>query len=326
MTTLLHRIQLFIILLSLPLIGITGQEYPIYNQYHFNYYLVNPALAGANDCSYFMFTHKQQWVGMQDAPYTTSFSYQTRLKNNIGLGGYVYNDKNGYSTQQGAQLTAAYHIPLSDGARYSKGIHRERQLSFAVSCKYFNYGFSSDLYADVINKTGDPAIEGLASVMTLNANMGVYYTSYGFFTGLSFTNLAKMKMPSYNVNLEPILPLNGFYILGNEFEVSSDEILEPSILYKFNTIGEMALDINCRYDRKITKDKFSYWLQMTLRQNLDKGNYQALNLMPMLGFQFNKVHIAYAFDLDLNNLVRYNYGSHELMLGYTLCYTEKFCR
>lgn len=304
--------------------SLQAQEYPIYNQYHFNYYLVNPAIAGANDCSYFMLTHKQQWVGIEDAPYTSSLSFQTRLKGNIGLGGYFFNDKNGYSTQQGAQLTAAYHIPLSDGARYSKAVGRDRQLSFAVSAKFFNYGFDSELYKIVTGN--DAAMQDLASVAALNTNIAVYFTSYGFFTGFTATNLIPVKMPAYDVEVEPILPFNGFYLLGNEFKFNSDEILEPSLMYKFSARGEMALDLNCKYARKVSRDKFSYWLQLTLRQNIDKGNYQALNLMPMIGCQVDKFHMAYAFDMDMNRLIRYNYGSHEIMLGYTMCYTERFCR
>ncbi len=304
--------------------SLQAQEYPIYNQYHFNYYLVNPAVAGANDCSYFMLTHKQQWVGIEDAPYTSSFSFQSRLKGNIGVGGYVYNDKNGYSTQQGAQLTAAYHIPLSNGARYRKAVARDRQLSFAVSMKFYNYGFDSELYEIVTGN--DPAVSDLGSVATINANFGVYYTSYGFFTGFSATNLVTTKMPSYDETTEPDLPFNGFFLLGNEFQVTEDETLEPSLMYKFSAQAEMALDLNLKYMRNVPKDKFSYWAQLTLRQNIDEGSYQTLSMMPMVGFQYNKFHMGYAFDLDLNRLVRYNYGTHEVMLGYTFCYTRRFCR
>jgi len=324
----IHQILTVFIFFTCSIVSVKGQEYPIYNQYYFNYYLVNPALAGANDCSYFMLTHKQQWIGINDAPYTTSMSYQTRFSGNIGLGTYVYNDNNGYSRQQGAQLTAAYHIPMSEGARYTKAVHRDRQLSFAVSAKFFNYGFDPNLYQEISTARFDQALQGVYkdNLMEFNANIGVYYTSYGFFTGLSFTNLAKMKMPSFDTNNEPTLPLNGFFLLGNEFDMKNDEALEPSLMYMFNTQGFMTLDINARYSRKVPRQKFSYWLQLTTELNMDKGNFQALSIKPILGMQFNKFHIGYAYGLDLNRLIRYNYGSHELMLGYTLCYTEKFCR
>ncbi len=305
-----------------------AQEYPIYNQYYFNYFLVNPAIAGSNDCSYFMGTHKQQWLGIEDAPYTTSFSYQTRFSGNIGVGTYFFNDNNGYSKQQGAQISAAYHIPMASGARYTKAVRKDRQLSFAVSAKFFNYGFDSDLYQRIATARYDQALQDLSTMQSqaFNANVGVYYTSYGFFTGMSFTNLARMKMPSFDEALEPLLPLSGFFLLGNEFDMKNDETLEPSLMYKFTTNGTMALDVNARYSRNMPREQFSYWLQLTARMSMDPGNFQALTALPVLGFQFNKFHMAFAYGIDLNRIVRYNYGSLELMLGYTMCYVEKFCR
>jgi type IX secretion system PorP/SprF family membrane protein len=213
---------------------------------------------------------------------------------------------------------------MSDGAHYRKSVHHDRQLSFALSAKFFNYGFDDQLYKDITGN--DPAMADLSSMLEMNTNVGVYYTSYGFFTGLTCTNLLNTKMPSYESDKEPVLPFNGFYLIGNEFQATESETIEPSLMYKFSSRGEMALDLNCKYMRAVPRDKFSYWVQLTFRQNIDKGNYQTLNLMPMLGFQYNKFHMAYAFDVDMNRLIRYNYGTHEIMLGYTMCYVERFCR
>lgn len=65
---------------------------------------------------------------------------------------------------------------------------------------------------------------------------------------------------------------------------------------------------------------------MTLRQNVDDGKYQALDLIPMGGFQYNKFHMGLAYDMTLNRLWRHNAGTLEVMLGYTLCHTSRFCR
>lgn len=323
----LHRLILSCLFLACMAV-VQAQEYPIYNQYYFNYYLVNPALAGANDCSYFMLTHKQQWTGIDDAPYTTSASFQTRLRNNIGLGAYIYNDNNGYSQQQAGQFTVAYHIPMSDGYKYSKSVRKDRQLSLAVSAKLFNYGFDQDIFDEYASSGRyDVAMENLGNLFAFNANIGAYYSSYGFFTGLTVTNLTRIKMSAEIDDLEPVIPITGFFLVGNEFELSYDQTLEPSLMTKFDENGSFGFDINLRYSQEVTRDNFSYWLQMTFRQSLDElRDYQTLGLMPMAGFQFGKFHIAYAFSLDLNRMFRYNYGTHELMLGYTLCKVKKFCR
>ncbi len=308
------------------LVALHAQEYPISNQYHFNYYLANPAVAGSSDCSYFMLTHHQQWVGVNDAPMTDVFSFQTRLKNNLGIGAYLFTDKNGYSMQQGAQVSFAYHIPLNAGNRYTHQIHKDRQLSFAVSAKFFNLDFDPELYL-LTGSVSDPAYQSLANLIAFNTNVGVYYVSYGFFTGLSFTNLAPMKMPAYNFEIEPIIPLTSLFLIGNEFKTNETESIEPSLMVKANVLGEMQGDVNIKYSQSRPRENFSYWLQLTYRHAFDSKNTQSLNIMPMVGFQFDKFHVGYACTIDLNRIVKHNYGTHQIMLGYTLCSAPKrFCR
>ena len=322
------KISKFVIgaLLSITACTVSAQEFPIYNQYYFNYYLVNPALAGANDCHYFMLTHKQQWLGIDDAPYTTSLSYQGRLPRNVGLGAYIYNDANGYSRQQAGQITVAYHIPLSDGAKYKKAVSRDRQLSFALSAKLYNYGISDKAELQKLAE-GDKAMEDLDDLLAFNVNVGAYFTSYGFFTGLSMTNLLGTKMPHYEGKMEPLIPMTGYFLLGNEFMLNDFEGLEPSLMYMFDVKGHMTLDINFKYSRSSMRNSdWAYWAQLVFRQNIDDGDYDTLDLIPTAGMQYKKFHFGLAYGIQLNRLYRHNYGTLELMLGYTLCHTRRFCR
>ena len=74
-----------------------AQDDIVCDQYHFNYYLVNPAVAGAERCSHLMLTGKFQWLGVEDHPMTQTLSFRTRVLKNVGIGVYAYNDKNGNS-------------------------------------------------------------------------------------------------------------------------------------------------------------------------------------------------------------------------------------
>ncbi|MBR2260859.1 MAG: type IX secretion system membrane protein PorP/SprF, partial [Paludibacteraceae bacterium] len=53
---------------SLLCSAIYAQEEIVCDQYHFNYYLVNPAVAGAERCTHLMATGKFQWMGVEDHP------------------------------------------------------------------------------------------------------------------------------------------------------------------------------------------------------------------------------------------------------------------
>lgn len=305
--------------------SLSAQEELIYNQYHFNYYLVNPAMAGAEPCHHFMLSNKFQWVGLSDFPMTQVLSYKGRV-NNVGIGAYLYNDRNGYSNRAGGQATFAYHIPLSNGRRYSQRVSYDRQLSFGVSfkCNYL-YINTKKLYEDDPNAQYDDAF-ATTSGFGVNANVGVYYKSYGGFVGLSMTNLIPMKADLYG-DAELPAPLTGFLFGGYTFEFGSrrDYFIEPMVMLKMNKYLDINMDLNLKYGHEVSRD-WGYWLQASYRHSWDSQNIQALVLMPMFGFRIQKFQIGYAFSLDLNNLVTQNYGTHELMLGYSFCYTKHFCR
>lgn len=310
------------------IVSVQAQEKIVYDQYHWNYYLINPAVAGATSCTHLMLTHKQQWVGLKESPYTSTLSFRHRFAHNIGIGAYVFNDRNGYSYQTGGELTLAYHIPLVSSNRYSRQQNYDRQLSFGVSFKFLNYRFSKELYL-IDNPLGDPVLSGgnVANFIP-NANIGVYFNSYGFYTGLTMTNLIQTKKNGYARVLftgEAVPPLTGFFMLGNAFEVDRGRDIDPSLVFKFDVHGNFKLDINLKYEDNASTD-FGYWVGLSFRQVFDKLGYQTTQLLPNVAFRINKFYIGYACGIDLNRMATTNYGSHEIMLGYTFCHQKKFCR
>ena len=299
-----------------------AQEVPIYNQYHFHGYLMNPALAGAAECTHFMLTHKQQWIGIKDAPMTTILSFQTRTQKRLGIGAYLFNDKNGYSLQQGGQLSLAYHIPMSRGNRYSQHTTLDRQLSFGVSGKVYHYDHSNELAKDIQEKEGTEI--QMKNGFFPNANFGAFFQSYNFFTGLSITNLLPVKIDIYGDN-EPIRPLTAFYQVGYAFDAQRNVQLEPSAVFHIDGNLHKQLDLSFRVLQHLDREDISWWAGATVKQNLDDG-YKALVLLPNFTVRLGKFRVGYAVNLDLNKLFSSNYGSHELMIGYSFCNTKQFCR
>ncbi len=303
-----------------------AQEELIYNQYHFNYYLVNPALAGAEPCHHLMLTNKMQWTGMKDFPMTQVLSYKTRVWKNVGIGAYLYNDRNGYSGRAGGQATFAYHIPLSKGRQYSKKASYDRQLSFGASIKvnYF-YVNTNRLYADDPNAQNDNAFANTSGI-GLNANVGVYFKSYGGFVGLSLTNLVPVTSDIYGDKELPA-PLTGFLFGGYTFDLGQrqDKYLEPMVMLKMNQYLEVNMDLNLKFGQ-VVNPTWGYWVQLSYRHSWNKNNIQSMVLMPIASFSIKGFNIGYAFSLDLNNLATQNYGTHEIMIGYSFCHQKHFCR
>lgn len=303
-----------------------AQEELIYNQYYFNYYLVNPALAGATPCHNIMASNRMQWVGMKDFPMTQLLTYKGRVWKNVGIGAYLYNDRNGYSNRAGGQVTFAYHIPLSKGRQYSKQASYDRQLSFGASFKvnYF-YINTNRLFSDDPSAPADNAFANTSGI-GLNANVGIYYQSYGGFIGLSVTNLVPTTADLYGDKELPA-PLTGFLFGGYSFDLgrNRDKYIEPMAMLKMNKYLEVNMDLGLKYGQEVDRS-WGYWVELMYRHCWNVNNIQAMVLMPMVSFHYKGLNVGYCFGLDLNNLATQNGGTHEIMVGYTFCPVKHFCR
>jgi type IX secretion system PorP/SprF family membrane protein len=120
-----------------------GQQLPLYSQYLYNKFLINPAVAGSDGYTSINLTAREQWVGYYGAPRTFSFSAQTRMlkksyilkqsnvrrnsyrpktDGKVGLGGYIFSDKNGLIQRTGFQASYAYHMWLQNSTQFSMGL------------------------------------------------------------------------------------------------------------------------------------------------------------------------------------------------------------
>ena len=74
--------------------------------------LHNPSLAGTFGKGVIGATYRSQWSGLSGNPKTaTVFGSFALPQHNIGLGGYIYNDKTGPTSRTGLQVAFAKHIP-----------------------------------------------------------------------------------------------------------------------------------------------------------------------------------------------------------------------
>ena len=120
-----------------------AQQLPLYSQYLYNKFLINPAVAGSDGFTSFNLTAREQWIGYNGAPRTYSFSWQNRilkrgyqLRENIfnktvyraktewraGYGAYFFSDRNGLVHRTGFQGAYTYHIWVADYTQLSMGL------------------------------------------------------------------------------------------------------------------------------------------------------------------------------------------------------------
>lgn len=340
------KIKHILVALTMVLLSQTGlkaQEEIVYDQYYYNYYLVNPAVAGAERCTHFMWTGKLQWVGMpgeEDQPRTTTLSFRTRLRGGLerlGIGAYVYVDKNGFSKRQGGQVSLGYHIPLSGGSTRGYMMKQRdirRQLSFAIAGVVSHYGFADELY-----QSGEPDVVlangGTNKGYYFNATFGSYLLFDNFFAGVTIANLIPTELTQLG-KTEPVRPINPYIFLGYDFQLGDGMQFEPGAMFKFNTEGQRQLDFHLKFMQDVPGKDFGYWLELLYRHSLDKevvkdngsieGGSAPLSLRPMGGVRIKKFNIGYTYGLTLTGIMKHNKGDQELMVGYSFCKTQHFCR
>src|SRR5512136_3049389 len=74
----MKKLELILILIALKQIA-DAQQLPLFSQYLYNKFLINPAHAGSDGFTSFNLTVREQWAGYDGAPRTYSLTWQTRI-------------------------------------------------------------------------------------------------------------------------------------------------------------------------------------------------------------------------------------------------------
>jgi type IX secretion system PorP/SprF family membrane protein len=304
----MRRVIYIAILLGAFLIEGKPQQVPLYSQYMLNGFLLNPAVAGSEGYTAVNITAREQWIGRMHAPGTYALSFQTRvLKNSyisknasvkkrqrkssrsgkVGLGGYLFNDRNGAVERIGFKGTYAYHINFS-----------RSQLSFGLSLVAYQFRLDEDLIH--LADPDDQAWFGAhKAVFIPDADFGVYYTAKNYWAGFSIDQLFESVLKIGDSGYDRYKMERNYYLIGGyDFEINRDFTLSPSTLMKFAENGKFQADISAKvYYQQ------NYWGGLTYRT----GHA----LIVMAGVSIDKLIFGYAFDIGLNSVMRYSYGTHE---------------
>lgn len=276
---------------------------PILNQYIAdNPFLLAASYAGIGECWQIRATGFEQWVGLEDAPSTQSISIDGRIANRSGVGAVIFNDSNGFTSQQGVQASFAHHVTLTE--------YNRQYLSFGISYKYTQYRIDSSEF----NQAGLPGIGGDLTTIDHNFDLSILYRIQSFFVSANAINVINRRLQEFDVT-EPE-ELQNFYVYGGfTFDNVFKELqFEPSFLYRnFVSDTRSTLDLNFKV-RKFFKDSY-FWGGISVRGIVDQS-FKPLSVSPLLGLKKSKFYFAYGYQLNTNEVLQASTGgSHLLTLG-----------
>jgi type IX secretion system PorP/SprF family membrane protein len=277
----------------------SAQQDAMFSQYMFNPIAVNPAYVGSNEVLTFTGLFRKQWVGIEGAPTTGTFSVDAPLRGEkMGLGLNVVADKIGIISTIGVFGSYAYRIKTSENGRLALGL----QAGFSQ--------YTANLQGVNLGDPNDPAFANNINHIQPNVGVGIWYNTDKLFVGASSPHLVNNSLTD---EYQFLGSTNGarqyrhyFVTAGYAFDLKEDLVLKPSVLFKGVGGAPLQLDVNA-----------TVWYLDQFGAGFSWRSFSSANIL--LGYKINEqLSAGYAYDFSTTNLRKYNTGSHEIMLRYQM--------
>ena len=289
------RTKILIFALMLTCYSGFAQQDAQYTQYMYNTININPAYAGSRGVMSVFGLHRTQWVGLDGAPTTNTFSLNTPISNsNLGVGFSLVNDRIGPTSDNTISADISYTVTMNEVYKLSFGVK--------ASGNIFN------LDTDKLDPSNpiDPNLQNFNNEFSPNFGAGVYLHSDKLYLGLSVPNF--LQDSKYNDNEVAVFQerMNFYFIGGYVFDVSPSIKFKPAFLTKMVTGSPLQVDASANF---LFFDKFMLG-----------GAYRwDAAVSALAGFQVTDgLFIGYSYDMETTQLRRYNSGSHEVFLRFEL--------
>lgn len=209
-------------LLMVFTIGSTAkaQLNPLAAQYYTNQYLINPAMAGANQGLRFNAAYRKLWSNVPGSPLTQNVTADYGF-NKVGLGLNVYNESAGLQRQTRVVGTYAYHLKMNND---------DNQLHFGVSIGFMSQRLEN---SDIYGNPNDPGVGQYNDRKTyLDGDFGAAYTTRKLTIQASIPNLKSVLKK----DVIKLADVSTFYAAAsyrvNLSEGENGFDLEPKVAYR----------------------------------------------------------------------------------------------
>ncbi|NHN27687.1 type IX secretion system membrane protein PorP/SprF [Flavobacterium jejuense] len=289
-----------ILFIAFVLVSISSysQQDSQFTQYMYNTVNINPAYAGSRGVLSIFGLHRNQWIGLDGAPVTNTFSLNTPIsESRIGLGLSFINDKIGPSDENTISVDVSYSIPTSESFKLSFGVKGTANL-LNIDFNKLNQYDPGDILAQ----------RNIDNKFSPNIGAGVYLHSDRTYIGFSVPNFLETEHFDKENSTASVASERMHYhlIAGHVFDLTGNIKMKPAVLGKLVQGAPLQVDISANF---LFNEKFT----------LGAAYRWDAAVSGMLGFQVSDSWmIGYAYDMETTRLAKYNSGSHEIFLRYEL--------
>lgn len=280
---------------------VAAQQTPLFSEYNYNPFIINPAYAGLTPNTEFSISNSGHFNAFEGSPKSFAFSgHGSTNRKKVGLGLGLISDQIGVSTSTSFFAAYSYKIFFDfDSDRpywqnYTPGV-----LSFGISGGLQRYSenltelgiVNDDVFAEDIN----------AMVPTIG--FGFLFNHSSFYVGFSSPNVigdALVSDKSFNIT-NTYYGYFGYRFFNNRFK---DLIIKPNILLKHQQGAPLQADIN---------------IAVSVRNKFEVGaGYRTSNSYNVLAglYLFNNFRVIYNYNIATNNSPLGN--THGFILSYQM--------
>lgn len=282
-----------------------GQQDPHYTQYMYNMNVINPAYAGSKENLSFGLLYRKQWVNVDGAPSTFSFSGSSPVGKNVGIGLSLISDKIGPVNEQNAYADFSYTLNLG-------GEHR-LALGLKAGATFQRIGLNSEIAPSLPVITDDAFREDTNNVY-LNIGTGIFYYTDRYYIALSVPNMLKANHLDYNGIKYGTETQHYFITGGYVFNLSPSVKFKPFAMLKSAFNSPSSLDVNTNF-------LFNERFEVGASYRVDDSFGAMVNFLVTPGLR-----IGYAYDHIISDMKTVTTSSHEVILLFDLNFPKKVSR
>jgi type IX secretion system PorP/SprF family membrane protein len=303
----MKKLYLTLVLLTIFSLEIKAQQDPHYTQYMYNMNVINPAYAGSKENLSGGLLYRQQWVGLEGAPKTATFSVHSPVGKNVGLGLSAISDKIGPVEENNIYADFSYTLNLGGDTRLALGLK--------AGGTFHRIGLFSEIGNGYTLQPGDVSFKENSNSANLNIGTGAFFYTKKFYVAFSVPNMLTGKYLDITHNGQDYVfgSTTQHYFLtgGYVFDLSQNTKFKPSFMLKsaFNTPASLDLSANFLFFEKFEAGA-------TYRLDDSFGAMLNYRVTP-------NIRLGYAYDHIISELKVTTPASHEFMLLFDLNLPKK---
>jgi type IX secretion system PorP/SprF family membrane protein len=234
----MKKLLLLAVILLMAFIDANAQQDPHYTQYMYNMNVINPAYAGSKENLSFGLLYRKQWIEIEDAPTTFSFSGSAPVGKNVGLGLSIISDRIGPVEENNVYGDFSYTLNL--------GGERRLALGLKAGVTFQKIGLRS-IIQPTLPDPNDGAFQEDTNNTKLNIGTGLFYYTNKYYVALSIPNMLNSAHLDYN-GVKYGTEIQHYFLTGGYvFDINENLKFKPFAMIKSAFNAPTSFDISTNF-------------------------------------------------------------------------------